>query len=122
VVCLAENSLRQIVFNLVAHALEVAPPAGNVEITVIASRETFELTVVNHNHGVPAAPSTHYFEPVLPSPNGNSQGGLGIGISVAKMLAEAMNGSLQYQYEQEKGARVYVGLPRWSSRGTGNDG
>jgi signal transduction histidine kinase len=121
VVCLAENSLRQLVFNLVAHAIEIAPPGGTVKIAVVASPEKLELTVVNHNNGLPAAPSTHYFEPVLPLQNGKSQGGLGIGVSVAKMLVEAMNGSFQHQHEGEKGAMVHVGLPLWSSRGMGRD-
>jgi PAS domain S-box-containing protein len=105
-VYLPESSLRRLVFNLVAHAVEVTP-----RVSVRGSTDCLEITVANDGRGLPQTTSAQFFEPVLITQQDWPQGGLGIGIAVARMLAESLNGTLAYQSEGEEGMVFRVSLP-----------
>ena len=83
--------LRQVVANLLANAL--AHGRGTVELGAAHRGDCVELTVTDEGPGIPAADRRLVFERYARLPGGSVRGS-GLGLPIARELAEAMGGSL----------------------------
>ena len=104
------HTLR-ILTNLVENALKYAPVDTPVEVVAAerGGRLTFEVR--DHGPGVPRDLSERLFEPFARSGIGTPDAGsAGLGLSIAKRLAEAQNGTVTYR-PTSGGARFVVELP-----------
>ena len=90
--------VRQIIRNLVTNAIRYGGP--NITIRTESHSGSCHLSVVDDGDGIPPVERDMVFEPF-----GQSQGArpvadsVGLGLSISRMLAEKMGGSLTYRYE-----------------------
>ncbi|HYD55981.1 MAG TPA: GAF domain-containing sensor histidine kinase, partial [Burkholderiales bacterium] len=106
--------LRQCLENLVANALQKSP--ANVPITLAVAKEIqangvaqASVQVVDEGPGIPEEILPHVFERFV---SGRvREGGLGLGLYLAKRIAEAHGGDLVAESEPGKGARFTLTLP-----------
>ncbi|HAJ04473.1 MAG TPA: hybrid sensor histidine kinase/response regulator, partial [Brevundimonas sp.] len=102
-----EGRLRQILFNLAGNAVKFTPD-GAVAISVSRSREAGLFFVVEDTGpGVPEAARARIFEEFghADSTDATRHDGAGLGLAVARRLAEAMGGSLSVGDRPGGGAR-----------------
>ena len=102
-----EGRLRQILFNLAGNAVKFTPD-GAVAISVSRSREAGLVFVVEDTGpGVPEAARARIFEEFghADSTDATRHDGAGLGLAVARRLAEAMGGSLSVGDRPGGGAR-----------------
>ncbi|HYD55859.1 MAG TPA: ATP-binding protein, partial [Burkholderiales bacterium] len=105
---------RQSLENLVANALQKSP--ASVPITVSVAKEVqangvarATVQVVDEGPGIPEEILPHVFERFV---SGRvREGGLGLGLYLAKRIAEAHGGDLVAESEPGKGARFTLTLP-----------
>ena len=108
-------ALKRIITNLVENA---ARYAGDCRIELSTRGPQVEVAVIDDGPGVPAAELESVFEPFyrLESSRSRDTGGTGLGLSVARSLAEAQGGSLKLtnRYEGQKivGCEARLTLPR----------
>lgn len=86
--------VRQILRNLLTNALRYGGP--NRRITTGALRDQAWLEVRDDGLGIPDEEAEHIFEPYVTGHPGR-QGSVGLGLAVARQLAELMGGSLQHE-------------------------
>ena len=106
--------LAQVFSNLLINAAKYTPPGGR--ITLAASRRGDEavVAVTDTGIGIAAERMSHIFEMFgqVDSAIDRSQGGLGIGLSLARALIELHGGSISAQSEGPgKGSQFVVRLP-----------
>jgi K+-sensing histidine kinase KdpD len=105
------QSLR-ILGNLIENALRYSPPDAGVEIE--ATREGHQLlfTVADRGPGVRASEQARIFEPFY-RPDGSppDTGRAGLGLSIARNLAELQKGTLTYQPRPGGGSVFLLRLP-----------
>ncbi len=112
------GALQQILYNLLANAIEASLPGSAVRINASSSSfasdaDVLKVTVSDQGDGIPAETQARIFEPFFTTKtdNDNRQGGLGLGLSVAQEMAHAMDGSLECQSEPGQGTTFQLLLP-----------
>jgi two-component system sensor histidine kinase KdpD len=105
------HSLR-ILANLVDNALKYAPVDTPVEVTGGVDRGEIVFRVADRGAGIPAGERDRIFTPFYRSPGRIADtGSAGLGLSIARRLAEAQNGTLSYSERQGGGAVFELRLP-----------
>ena len=91
--------LRQIVRNLLTNALRYG--GANVSVVVASHNGSATLSVRDDGPGLAPDEWVRIFEPYYRAHSrGTVAGSIGLGLSVSKRLAEAMDGDLTYRYDQ----------------------
>lgn len=106
--------LAQIVSNLLNNAAKYTPPGGRIALAVETVGREVLIHVRDTGIGIPAAMLSGIFELFTQVDSGmeRSQGGLGVGLALAKQLAEMHDGSIEVASPGEGGGAVFtVRLP-----------
>ena len=105
------DRLGQVVFNLLSNALKYAD-GGDVQVSVTADEQCVRVRVADSGPGIPPDKIEAIFEPrVRLVANGPDQpGGSGLGLYVARRIAEAHRGSLRAE-SSPSGATFLLTLP-----------
>ncbi len=118
VASLPEGSLRQILYNLLANAIEASPAGSNVKIQVQRSENSLGVRVSDQGQGIPEELRFSIFEPFFSTKSNLGQPGLGLGLFISRRIAERLCGSLDYQSEPGKGCVFDLVLPIRLAKGT----
>jgi two-component system OmpR family sensor kinase len=105
-----ESELRSLIANLVDNALRYAPPGSSVTVSVLSLADSIELAVVDEGPGIPASERERVFERFQRLP-GDATAGSGLGLSIAKAIAERHHGSIRLE-DAKPGLAAKVSLPR----------
>lgn len=86
--------VQQIVGNLVSNAMKFTPSGGRIEVR--AARRGFQVEIQVRDTGAGISPDQlpHVVAPFGTKPRNGSQGGLGLGLGIARHLAELHGGAL----------------------------
>jgi signal transduction histidine kinase len=105
-----ELRLRQILFNLVANGAKYSQHESPIEVNVSLGEQA-TVEVRNHGFGVAPDDAERLFE--LGARGGDSHGraGLGVGLYVSRVIAEAHGGSLRVEPADIQGSRFILDLP-----------
>lgn len=108
-----EESIRQILDNLVDNAIKYTPKGGQIRVMVGMEGTKALLQVKDNGIGIPAADLPRIFERFYRVDRARSRemGGTGLGLSIVKHLAQAMNGSVEAQSQPDEGSTFIVRLP-----------
>ncbi len=113
--------LAQVFANLLNNAAKYTAPGGRIAITADHDVGMITVTVEDSGIGIPPEMLAHVFEPFtqLERSLERSQGGLGIGLALAKRLVEMHGGSIDAQSAGTgQGSRFTVRLPITEQRQT----
>jgi PAS domain S-box-containing protein len=114
------NRLQQIVWNLVSNAVKFTGTAGHVIVRVARSGEEVVISVMDTGRGIPAEFLPHVFERFRQFDSSTTRqfGGLGLGLSIVRHLAELHGGSVSAASAGEgRGATFTVRLPAARTNG-----
>jgi len=104
------SGVRRAVGNLVANALQHIPSGGQVTLDLHRRRERAEIVVSDDGFGVDPAVREHLFERNAGQSRPGS--GTGLGLYIARRIAERAGGTLRYEDNVPRGSRFIVSLPR----------
>lgn len=104
--------LKQLFLILVDNAFKYTPPPGHIEVMVTATEEQqISITVADNGIGIASADLPHIFERFYRSHNAQFRSGMGLGLAIAKRIAEQHGGQITVASEVGKGSRFRVSLP-----------
>lgn len=108
------DRVTQALDNLIANALEVAPPGSSVTLAGQASRlgVTAELHVVDHGPGLTAEQRERAFDRFWRATSaGGSLGGSGLGLAIVRKLVRADGGEVELLEADGGGLDAVIRLP-----------
>ncbi|MCW5559698.1 MAG: hypothetical protein KIT22_17925, partial [Verrucomicrobiae bacterium] len=110
------QALRQVLGNLVDNALKHAPPHSDIECSLerlADPRSAVTISVTDHGPGIPSEDHVRIFEPFYRrgSELRRETHGIGLGLTIARRLVQAHQGTLEVRSQPGKGARFTVTLP-----------
>jgi signal transduction histidine kinase len=104
----------QVLTNLVGNALKYSPPESPVEVRLSVLTDQVDIAVTDIGAGIPAAHLDRIFEKFhrVQNPMTMTTGGSGIGLYIAKSLAQAMSGDVRVTSVLGHGSTFTLDLPR----------
>ncbi|HET6679652.1 MAG TPA: ATP-binding protein [Gemmatimonadaceae bacterium] len=117
--------LGRLLLNLVDNAIKHSPPGGAVAIRLGATPQAYTVSVTDEGPGVPLDAQDRIFERfyrAAPStanaaetgPRGSLNNGAGLGLAIARYIAEAHGGTLELARSSASGSEFRLTLPRQS--------
>jgi PAS domain S-box-containing protein len=106
--------LSQIFSNLLTNAAKYTDPGGRIRVQIEREGDTAVVRVCDNGIGIPPAMLANIFDMFVQVERAgdHSQGGLGIGLTLVKRLAEAHGGSVEARSEGlGRGSEFIVRLP-----------
>jgi signal transduction histidine kinase len=104
--------LRQLLLNLVTNAAKYTVTGDEIEVRATPDDGHVLVTVVDHGPGIPADQQRLIFEKFgRVNSGGRSKPGAGLGLFIARSIAEAHGGSLDVQSESGSGTAFTFRLP-----------
>ncbi len=104
--------LRQVLGNLIDNAVKYSPEEGEVDVRVFAADGGVRVSVRDAGPGIPQEHQERIFEKFgrLEIP-GSSKPGTGLGLFIARSIAEAHGGTLEVSSLPREGATFVLALP-----------
>ncbi len=110
-VVLVEGEVKQILYNVVKNAIQVSSPGDDVSIVVREDGQDIVLHVNDQGPGIREDVLQRIFDPFFSTKQGDSQSGMGLGLSVSRSLVEAMGGRIDVSSTPGQGSLFSVVLP-----------
>jgi signal transduction histidine kinase len=106
--------IEQILGNLLSNALRHTPEAGKIAVQIIDANAAIQIVVQDSGPGIPPEAMPHVFDRFYRADKSRSraEGGSGLGLSIARQLAEMHGGSLTAANAPQGGAVFTLSLPK----------
>ena len=108
------QSLRQLLLNVVDNAIKYSPAGGTIEIGATQTNGRVTVKVLDEGPGVPpdkldqlGLPFVSFADPEMV----DSKQSIGLGLSISRALAEAMDGEIRFDNRPDRGFKVEITLP-----------
>jgi len=111
-------ALREVVNNLLSNAIKYTQPNGKVDISLAQKGESYSIEIKDTGIGIPAAGLKHLFTKFYRVHGGLDSGstGTGLGLYIAKSIAERHQGSIKVVSEEGVGSTFTVTLPIYTEQ------
>ena len=109
-----EDLLRQMVLNLVDNAVKFTPPGGVVKLDLTRKENQYLLSVSDTGSGITPDAREHVFERFYRADKARTRendGGGGLGLPIAKWIANAHDGEIELAASGDDGSTFLVRLP-----------
>jgi two-component system, OmpR family, phosphate regulon sensor histidine kinase PhoR len=107
-----ERFVRRILQNLLENAIKYGGSAQPVEVTVVASREGYDIRVRDHGPGIAPEVQDHIFDRFYRGPDTEqARRGLGLGLFLSRQLAALLGGHIGVESTVGQGATFTLWLP-----------
>jgi signal transduction histidine kinase len=105
------DKLRQVLTNLIDNAVKYSPAGVPVEVRVMPQNGVVDVTVADRGPGIAAEDQRLIFEKFGRVSTGASKPGTGLGLYIARSIAEAHGGTLDVASAPGRGATFTLRLP-----------
>lgn len=103
--------LRQLLSNLITNALQFSPAGGTIWIGVAHQSKQVLISVEDQGPGIPVEHRDRVFERFWQASRSRTASNAGLGLAIARSIAQSHGGSLTAQAGREGGCRMELLLP-----------
>ncbi|MFN2468680.1 MAG: ATP-binding protein [Gaiellaceae bacterium] len=103
--------LRQVLANLIDNAVKNSPAGQVVEVDAVAEDGVVRVAVTDHGPGIPLQEQTLIFEKFGRAHGGQAKPGTGLGLFIARAIAEAHGGTVRLRSGPGEGSTFSLELP-----------
>jgi PAS domain S-box-containing protein len=111
-VFLPEGEVKQILYNLLRNAIQASPAGESVDVDLQEQEDEVSVTVLDRGPGITDEVAARMFDPFFTTKHGESEPGMGLGLSVSRSLIEAMGGRIEVAKRKEGGTVFSAVFPR----------
>jgi signal transduction histidine kinase len=106
-----EERMQQVVNNLIDNAVRYSPSGEPVRASAAVWGGAVRLDVTDHGPGIPEAERVRVFERFYRIDESRTDGGAGLGLSIARWVVSMHKGSIWAEEAEPRGCRMVVELP-----------
>ena len=108
------DRLSQVFYNVFSNSLKYTPAGGKVSINTESDIKNLKVIIKDSGIGIPQEDLPFIFERFyrVDKSRTKSTGGAGIGLTIARSILQAHNGSIRVESEVGQGTEFIVTLPR----------
>jgi two-component system sporulation sensor kinase C len=111
-VFLPEGEVKQILYNVLRNAIQASPAGESVDVVLTAQEDEVSVSVSDRGPGISDEVAARMFDPFFTTKHGESESGMGLGLSVSRSLIEAMGGRIEVSKRNQGGTVFSAVLPR----------
>lgn len=112
IICEGDESwLRQALLALIDNAVKFSPSDATVSVGLVRAADTVGIEISDEGPGASADVIDKLFDPYFQGESGRSRGGSGLGLAVARWVAEQHHGSVTACNRRDRGFAVTIALP-----------
>lgn len=109
---LGDSGLLQRAFdNVLQNALDHTPPGQSVDVELSIMKDQVEVSVADEGPGAPSDMLNQLFEPFFRADESRGGKGWGLGLSIARDIVRAHDGTVEARNRETGGLQVIVRLP-----------
>lgn len=105
------GNMQRLITNLIENAIKYNRPGGSVTISVTRDRQHVNIQVADTGQGISNEDLPRIFERFYRCDRSRSQEGIGLGLSLARAIAEAFGGNIKVESKVDMGSSFVVELP-----------
>jgi heavy metal sensor kinase len=106
-----EDLLRRLVLNVLQNAVQHTPAGGSVGVDVTQEREAVRIRVTDEGSGIPAGDQQRIFDRFVQLDAARRGQGTGLGLPIARWIAEAHSGTLELEQSGAGGSTFCISFP-----------
>lgn len=105
--------LYEVLFNLLTNAFRYTPKNGDITLSAHKKDAEIIFSVKDTGYGIPEDEQKQIFQKMFRASNATEKfpQGTGLGLYVAKLFTERLNGSIWFESEKDKGTEFFVSIP-----------
>ena len=107
-----EDLLRRLMLNVLQNAVQHTPSGGSVAVDIRQEPEAVRIRVSDEGPGIPADDQRRVFDRFVQLDPARRGQGTGLGLPIARWIAEAHHGTLVLEHSGPGGTTFCVSLPR----------
>ena len=105
------GQLKVLFLNIVENAFKYTPEKGRIELSAVKRSNLVDVSIRDTGPGIPEDEINNIFDRFYRVDKSRSSSGFGLGLSIAKSIAEAHGGSISVKSRSGEGAIFIVSLP-----------
>lgn len=111
---LDKQRVRRMLYQLISNSIKAQPKGGQITLALKERQEEISITVSDLGHGIPAdALDAVFHKYTTGNPaSGASLGGIGLGLPLARQIAQLHGGRLLVVSNESSGTAISVTLPK----------
>lgn len=98
------KKMQRIVTNILENAIKYTPEQGRVTVSAMAQNGQVQIVVKDSGIGISEKDLPHIFERFYRCDRSRTQGGVGLGLSLAKAFVKSMNGKIEVSSTMSMGS------------------
>ena len=106
-----EAQLRTLFFNILHNAVKYTPQKGGIWVSIEKDSSTVRIKIQDTGIGIPEEEIEHIFDRFYRVEKSRNSFGFGLGLSIAKAIAEAHGGTVEVESLPSKGTTFTIILP-----------
>ncbi|MDD5495590.1 MAG: ATP-binding protein [Candidatus Omnitrophica bacterium] len=111
-----ENQLKTLFLNIIDNAVKYTEPGGRIEIVAVANGDLVTVKISDTGVGISREEIGHIFDRFYCVDKSRADdAGFGLGLSIARSIAETHNGRIDVKSEVSKGSTFTVSLPSFKN-------
>ena len=105
--------LRQLFINILENAVRYTPADGLISVSLVKQESNAVVSISDTGIGIPPEHLPHIFERFyrVDKARARADGGVGLGLAIAKIIAESHKGTITVASEVGKGTTFTISLP-----------
>jgi len=105
--------LRQLFINILENAVRYTPADGHISVSLVKQELNAVVSISDTGIGIPPEHLPHIFERFyrVDKARARADGGVGLGLAIAKIIAESHKGTITVASEVGKGTTFTISLP-----------
>lgn len=106
-----EELVKQVWLNLIANAIKFTPQGGDVHISLTANDSECTVAIKDNGNGMTETQRKHIFDRYYQADKSGNKSGLGLGLSIAKLIVDHSGGEITVESTPNEGSTFFVRLP-----------
>jgi heavy metal sensor kinase len=105
--------IRQLFINILENAVRYTPEGGYISVSILKKDKNAVIAISDTGIGIPAEHLPHIFERFyrVDKARSRADGGVGLGLAIAKYIADSHNGKIEVASQIGKGTTFTITLP-----------
>ncbi|MEA4964609.1 MAG: HAMP domain-containing sensor histidine kinase [Oscillospiraceae bacterium] len=106
-----EELLKQVWINLLDNAVKFSPQGGTISIRIVPEAEYYRIAIKNESESLSKESVAHIFDKFYQGDASHKEKGNGLGLTIAKRIAELHDGTIEVQNDKDQTVTLSVVLP-----------